>query len=125
MTLKRSLMRSSGPEILEMKCNIRRDLECIPEPGPPLTPLRVPEVLLRRLLQDLSLLLHLAVLLTLQDVHLRVVLQGTARLHGELVHPPVHDVLLQHQGTAALSGVETVGPVHVQDSREVIWVLPP
>ena len=52
-----------------------------------------------------------------------VVLQGAAGLHGELVHPPVHDVLLQDQGTAALSGVETVGPVHVQDGGEIIRVL--
>ena len=95
----------------------------VPQPGPPLGPLGVAEVLLRRLLQHLPLLLQLPVLLALQDVHLRVVLEGTAGLHGQLVHPPVHDVLLEDQGAAALRGVETVGPVHVEDSGEVIRVL--
>ena len=97
----------------------------VPQPGPPLGQLSVAEVLLRGLLQDLPLLLQLPVLLALQDVHLRVVLQGAARLHGELVHPPVRDVLLEDQGAAVLCGVETVGPVHVQDSREVVRVLAP
>lgn len=96
---------------------------CVPQPRPPQGPLTVTEVLLCCLLQHLPLLLQLPVLLTLQDVHLRVVLQRTARLHGQLVHPPVRDVLLEDQGAAALRGVEAVGPVHVQDSREVIRVL--
>ena len=98
---------------------------CVPQKRPPECPLSGTEVLLGCLLQHLPLLLQLPVLLALQDVHLRVVLQGSARLHGELVHPPVRDVLLEDQGAAVLCGVETVGPVHVQDSREVVRVLAP
>ena len=44
------------------------------------------------------------VLLTLTDVNLRVVLEGTAGLHGELVNAPVLEVLLEDQCTAPLQG---------------------
>ena len=42
----------------------------VPEPGPPLPPLCVAEVLLRGLLQDLLLPHHVPVLLALEHVHL-------------------------------------------------------
>ena len=104
MTLKRSLMRSSGPEILEMKCNIRRDLECIPEPGPPLSHAAAAEVLLVGQLHLQLLGGDIPVLLTLTDVNLRVVLEGTAGLHGELVDAPVLEVLLKDESTTPSQG---------------------
>ena len=47
-------------------------LDGVPQPGPPLGPLGVAEVLLSSLLQHLPLLLQLPVLLALQDIHLGV-----------------------------------------------------
>ena len=58
-----------------------------------------------------------SVLLALADVNLGVVLQGAAGLHRQLVNAPVLQVLLQHQGAAALRHVEH--PLHKLEYKNI------
>ena len=58
-----------------------------------------------------------SVLLALADVNLGVVLEGAAGLHRQLVDAPVLEVLLQHQGAAALRHVEH--PLHKLEYKNI------
>ena len=51
--------------------------------------------------------------MSLTDVNLRVVLEGTAGLHHELVDAPVVEVPLQHQRAPSLHDVEHTRPDRV------------
>ena len=55
--------------------------------------------------------------LVVADLDLRVVLEGAAGLHRQLVDAPVLQVLLQHQGAAALRHVEH--PLHKLEYKNI------
>ena len=89
-------------------------------PPPHLSYATAAEILLVRELHLEFLGGDVSVFLALADVNLGVVLEGAAGLHRQLVDAPVLQVLLQHQGAAALRHVEH--PLHKINLRVKIFV---
>ena len=49
------------------------------------------------------------------ELNVRVILESTARVHQQLVHPPVLQLSLVDQGADLSIKVEAAGPVEVED----------